>query len=54
MNLLDLDNMKQKLDIAIESLKIIKGMNVGASELAGKTLNELERIDNDEKEMHEV
>ena len=39
----------RKLDVAIKTLKMIKEMNVTSSELAGKTLEEMEKIDNGEE-----
>lgn len=45
----ELVKIYRKLDIAIKTLKMIKEMNTPGSELAGKTLEEMEKIDDGEE-----
>jgi hypothetical protein len=41
----------KKLELAINTLKMIRDMNSDVSELAGKTLDEIRRIDEEMSEM---
>lgn len=43
--------MDKKLELAINTLKMIRDMDSDVSELAGKTLDEIRRVDEEMSEM---
>ena len=45
-----IETLVRKLDVAVKSLQMIKEMTTPGSELAGKTLEEMEKIDNEYEE----